>query len=138
MSMTAFPDRDTRLRDSRFASDASISFNRGSHLEEEIRPEVRFEGIVGYSPALREALQPVEMVAPNDSTVLLRGETGTGRELIARAIHHRSRRRNRTLVKPNCAAIHERPRFAQRHRETGNRAGRRLIMVRCRLHMSKV
>jgi formate hydrogenlyase transcriptional activator len=75
------------------------------YLEDEIRGELDFEGIVGQSMALRHVLQLVETVAPSDSTVLLLGETGTGKELIARAIHERSRRRNRTLVKLNCAAI---------------------------------
>ena len=75
------------------------------YLEEEIRSEMDFEQIVGNSPALKQVLQLVETVAPNDSTVLLLGETGTGKELIARAIHDRSRRRERTLVKLNCAAI---------------------------------
>src|SRR6266542_3768221 len=74
-------------------------------LEEQIRSEANFEGIVGQSVALREVLQLVETVAPTDSTVLLLGETGTGKELIARAIHDRSRRRRRALVKLNCAAI---------------------------------
>src|SRR5438105_10809334 len=64
-----------------------------------------FEQIVGNSPALRQVLQLVETVASSDSTVLLLGETGTGKELIARAIHDRSRRKDRTLVKVNCAAI---------------------------------
>ena len=64
-----------------------------------------FEGIVGRSSALRHVLQMVETVAPQDSTVLLLGETGTGKELVARAIHNRSRRRDRTFVKLNCAAI---------------------------------
>jgi len=75
------------------------------YLEEEIRSEMDFEHIVGSSAALKHVLQLVETVAPNDSTVLLLGETGTGKELIARAIHDRSRRRERTLVKLNCAAI---------------------------------
>src|SRR5258708_17630971 len=75
------------------------------YLEDEIRGEKDFEGIVGQSSALRHVLNMVETVAPNDSTVLLLGETGTGKELIARAIHDRSRRRDRTLVKLNCAAI---------------------------------
>ena len=75
------------------------------YLEEEIRSEMDFEQIVGKSPALKHVLQLVETVAPSDSTVLLFGETGTGKELIARAIHDRSRRRERTLVKLNCAAI---------------------------------
>ncbi len=75
------------------------------YLEEEIRGEPDFEGIVGQSSALRHVLKMVETVAPSDSTVLLLGETGTGKELIARAIHDRSRRQSRTLVRLNCAAI---------------------------------
>jgi formate hydrogenlyase transcriptional activator len=75
------------------------------YLEEEIRGEMDFEGIVGQSSGLRHVLNLVETVAPSDSTVLLLGETGTGKELIARAIHDRSRRKDRTLVKLNCAAI---------------------------------
>jgi formate hydrogenlyase transcriptional activator len=75
------------------------------YLEEEIRGEMDFEGIVGQSSALRHVLSLVETVAPSDSTVLLLGETGTGKELIARAIHDRSRRKDRTFVKLNCAAI---------------------------------
>src|SRR6202451_4201484 len=75
------------------------------YLEEEIRGDMDFEGIVGQSSALRHVLDLVETVAPSDSTVLLLGETGTGKELIARAIHERSRRKERTFVKLNCAAI---------------------------------
>jgi formate hydrogenlyase transcriptional activator len=75
------------------------------YLEEEIRSEMNYEQIVGNSPALRHVLTLVETVAPSDSTVLLLGETGTGKELIARAIHDGSRRKSRTFVKLNCAAI---------------------------------
>jgi formate hydrogenlyase transcriptional activator len=75
------------------------------YLEDEIRGEMDFEGIVGQSSGLRHVLNLVETVAPSDSTVLLLGETGTGKELIARAIHERSRRKDRTFVKLNCAAI---------------------------------
>src|ERR1700684_3914323 len=75
------------------------------YLEDEIRGELDFEGIVGQSSALRHVLNLVETVAPSDSTVLLLGETGTGKELIARAIHDRSHRKERTFVKLNCAAI---------------------------------
>jgi formate hydrogenlyase transcriptional activator len=75
------------------------------YLEEEIRSEMNFENIVGNSPALKHVLELVETVAPSDSTVLLLGETGTGKELIARAIHERSQRKGRTFVKLNCAAI---------------------------------
>jgi formate hydrogenlyase transcriptional activator len=75
------------------------------YLQEEIRSEMSFDNIVGNSQALKHVLELVETVAPNDSTVLLLGETGTGKELIARAIHDRSRRTERTFVKLNCAAI---------------------------------
>jgi formate hydrogenlyase transcriptional activator len=75
------------------------------YLEEEIRSEINFEQIHGNSPALKQVLELVEKVAPNDSTVLLLGETGTGKELIARALHDHSRRKDRTFVKLNCAAI---------------------------------
>ena len=75
------------------------------YLEDEIRSEMHFEQIIGNSSALKQVLQLVETVAPSDSTVLLLGETGTGKELIARAIHDRSRRKDRTFVKLNCAAI---------------------------------
>jgi formate hydrogenlyase transcriptional activator len=75
------------------------------YLEDEIRGEMDFEGIVGQSSALRNVLRLVDTVAPSDSTVLLLGETGTGKELIARAIHDRSRRKHHTFVKLNCAAI---------------------------------
>src|ERR1700740_785674 len=75
------------------------------YLEEEIRSEMNFENIIGNSPALKNVLDLVETVGTSDSTVLLLGETGTGKELIARAIHDRSRRKDRTFVKLNCAAI---------------------------------
>ena len=75
------------------------------YLEEELRSEMNFDQIVGDSAALKHVLELVETVAPSDSTVLLLGETGTGKELIARAIHDHSRRKDRTFVKLNCAAI---------------------------------
>ena len=75
------------------------------YLEEEIRTEYNFEEIIGSSSVLKRVLQNVETVATTDSTVLIYGETGTGKELIARAIHNLSDRRERTLVKVNCAAI---------------------------------
>ncbi|PWT95386.1 MAG: hypothetical protein C5B55_01390 [Blastocatellia bacterium] len=75
------------------------------YLEEEIRTEHNFSEIVGQSAALKKILQQVATVAPTDSAVLLCGETGTGKELIARAIHDLSSRKERTLVKLNCAAI---------------------------------
>jgi formate hydrogenlyase transcriptional activator len=79
--------------------------NNELNLEEESRAGTGFEGIVGQSLALQEVLDLVDMVASSDSTVLLLGETGTGKEVIARAIHDRSRRKERILVKLNCAAI---------------------------------
>lgn len=75
------------------------------YLEEEIRSEINFEEIVGESTALKRALGQVELAAPAATTVLLLGETGTGKELFARAIHNLSPRRDRTFVKINCAAI---------------------------------
>ena len=75
------------------------------YLEEEIRSEYTFEEIVGESPALKRVLSQVETVAATDSSVLVLGETGTGKEVIARAIHDLSLRRERTFVKVNCAAI---------------------------------
>jgi formate hydrogenlyase transcriptional activator len=80
-----------RLEDERF------------YLESEIRAE--FDDLVGTSPALRKVLDQVEIVAPTGATVLLHGETGTGKELIARAVHSLSPRRDRTFVRLNCAAI---------------------------------
>jgi formate hydrogenlyase transcriptional activator len=75
------------------------------YLEEEARTDQNFGEIVGESAALRRVLKQVEAVAPTDSTVLILGETGTGKELIARALHDLSPRRERTFVKINCAAI---------------------------------
>jgi len=75
------------------------------YLREELCAEHNFEEIVGNSPALLKALHAVEQVAPTDSTVLIYGETGTGKELVARAIHSRSSRNGRALVSVNCSAI---------------------------------
>jgi formate hydrogenlyase transcriptional activator len=74
-------------------------------LEDEIGSELNFEEIVGRSAALQRVLRQVEVVAPTDSGVLIQGETGTGKELIARAIHNLSARRDRPFIKVNCAAI---------------------------------
>jgi formate hydrogenlyase transcriptional activator len=82
-----------------------LTVSRNFSLTESVNDLPDFSGIVGQSKALRQVLQLVEMVAPSDSTVLLLGETGTGKELIARAIHERSWRRKQAFVTLNCAAI---------------------------------
>ncbi|MGB7946589.1 MAG: sigma 54-interacting transcriptional regulator [Candidatus Binatia bacterium] len=86
-------DRARRLRDEKL------------YLQDEIRTEYNFEEIIGESAALKTILEQLQTVAPTDSTILIYGETGTGKELIARAIHNLSTRQARTLVKVNCAAI---------------------------------
>ncbi len=88
MNLTDVPDPDNEV-----------------YFDEQIRPERGFPRIVGQSPALLEVLDLVDLVAPSDSTVLLLGETGTGKELIARAIHNRSHRKSGTFVELNCAAL---------------------------------
>jgi formate hydrogenlyase transcriptional activator len=75
------------------------------YLQEEIKSEHNFEEIIGQSAPLREVLRKIEQVAPTEATVLIRGETGTGKELLARAVHNRSKRNNRPLVKVNCGSI---------------------------------
>jgi formate hydrogenlyase transcriptional activator len=75
------------------------------YLQEEIKTEHNFEEIIGQSEKLRELLRKIEQVAPTETTVLICGETGTGKELLARAVHDRSRRKNRPLVKVNCGSI---------------------------------
>lgn len=76
-----------------------------SYLEGEIQKELGFEEIIGQGPALLEVLKNVRVVAPTDSTVLLLGETGTGKELVARSLHALSGRRDKTFIKLNCAAV---------------------------------
>lgn len=95
---------DGRLRFGKVAV-ASSSLNPECSPAQHVDPEAGFAGIVGRSQALQEMLQLVEMVAPTDSTVLLMGETGTGKELVARAIHTHSRRKANAFVKLNCSAI---------------------------------
>ncbi len=75
------------------------------YLEDEIRSELNFEEIIGNSAVLRKVLSQVEAVAPTNSTVLIQGETGSGKELIARAVHSLSQRHKHPFVKLNCAAI---------------------------------
>ena len=97
-SRTPWPSRRSTALKDKLAKEKA-------YLEEEVRTEHNFGEIVGESAALRRVLKEVETVAPTDSTVLIRGETGTGKELIARALHDLSPRRDRTFVKLNCAAI---------------------------------
>jgi formate hydrogenlyase transcriptional activator len=75
------------------------------YLQEEIKAEHNFEEIIGQSAPVRQLLRKVEQVAPTEATVLIQGETGTGKELLARAVHDRSRRKDRPLVKVNCGSI---------------------------------
>lgn len=105
MNSTNVSDSEIRVANLPFTNGVSSSVNREFCLDDEIPCEAGFTGIVGQSPALLEVLDLVDMVALSDSTVLLLGDTGTGKELIARAIHNRSRRKDRILVKLNCAAI---------------------------------
>ncbi len=113
---------------------------------EAVDTELEFSGIVGRSEALRQVLQLVEMVAPSDATVLLLGETGTGKELIARAIHEHSQRHKQSFVTLNCAAIpsslfeselfgHERGAFTDAHMQ---RAGRLELADRGTLFLDEV
>jgi formate hydrogenlyase transcriptional activator len=75
------------------------------YLQEEIKTEYNFDEIIGQSTPLRQLLRNIEQVAPTEATVLIQGETGTGKELVARAVHDRSRRKDRPLVKVNCGSI---------------------------------
>jgi formate hydrogenlyase transcriptional activator len=96
---------DNALAHGRLNASAARLEEERLYLESEIRSEYSFEDIVGKSAALRNVLDQVAIVAPTGSTVLLHGETGTGKELIARAVHNLSPRRERTFVRLNCAAI---------------------------------
>ena len=99
----AFQEIEAALREIQALKDKLAKEN--AYLKEEVRTEHNFGEFVGESAALRRVLKEVETVAPTGSTVLIRGETGTGKELIARALHELSPRRDRTFVKLNCAAI---------------------------------
>ena len=106
LNVLSFPD--IQREDPQFVSvyrTESTRVRLESCAKESIQSEANFAGIVGQSSALRQVLQLVEMVASSDATVLLLGETGTGKELIARAIHEGSPRQKETFVTLNCAAI---------------------------------
>jgi formate hydrogenlyase transcriptional activator len=105
MNLEGVLDYDLRNDHLCITRGAAISASNVLFPKKEIPVRPGFAEIVGKSRALSEVLDLVEMVAPSDSTVLLLGETGTGKELIARAIHDHSRRRSHTFVKVNCAAI---------------------------------
>ncbi len=100
MDIARLRERTDRLQD---AKDRLA--RQKSYLESEIQTELGFEEIIGHSEALRDVLKNVRVVAPTDSTVLLLGETGTGKELVARAVHGLSSRHDKTFVKLNCAAV---------------------------------
>jgi PAS domain S-box-containing protein len=102
MDIARFREMTDRLQDAR-----DKLAQEKSYLESEIQAELGFEEIIGQSPALREVLKKARVVAPTDSTVLLLGETGTGKELVARSVHALSSRRDKTFIKLNCAAVPE-------------------------------
>ncbi len=105
MTSVGISDYSLRAGQMCFLGNSASRGNEAVHAEEEIITRPGFAGIVGHSRALGEVLDLVELVAAADSTALLLGETGTGKELVARAIHERSRRRCKRFVKVNCAAI---------------------------------
>ena len=100
MDVARLRDQADRLQDAR-----DKLAQEKSYLEGEIQTELGFEKIIGQSPALREVLKKARIVAPTDSTVLLLGETGTGKELVARSVHALSSRHGKTFIKLNCAAV---------------------------------
>ena len=100
-AITYINSRDRELQ----STTGPLISTKMERLDEPLGDEMTFEGIVGWSPVLQNVLRLVDMVAAGTSTVLLLGETGTGKELVARAIHNRSPRRDRGFVKLNCAAI---------------------------------
>ena len=102
MDIARFREMTDRLQDAR-----DKLAQEKLYLESEIQTELGFKEIIGQSPALREVLKNVRVVAPTDSTVLLLGETGTGKELVARSVHALSSRRDKTFIKLNCAAVPE-------------------------------
>ena len=96
---------DNALAYGRLRASRDVLEEQRLYLESEISAEYNFEDIVGKSSTISKVFEQISIVAPTDSTVLLHGETGTGKEMIARAIHNLSSRRDRTFVRVNCAAI---------------------------------
>ena len=107
MNLIEVSNLENHSADFQFAGVApsAVSMNQRLYAEDDVNPIPGFAGVVGRSVALQRTLREVEVVAPTDSGVLIFGETGTGKELIARAIHNLSTRRCRPFVKVNCAAI---------------------------------
>jgi formate hydrogenlyase transcriptional activator len=107
MNLIDVSSLENHSADFQFAAVApgGVSMSRRHYEEDTVNPIPGFAGVVGRSAALQRTLREVEVVAPTDSGVLILGETGTGKELIARAIHNLSPRRNRPFIKLNCAAI---------------------------------
>jgi formate hydrogenlyase transcriptional activator len=101
--LTRWYSTGTDIEDRKRAEDRTR--NENVALREEIDRDLMFEEIVGSSDAIRKVLEQVAKVAPTDSTVLISGETGTGKELFARAIHKRSKRASRAFIRVNCGAI---------------------------------
>lgn len=99
--------RDEILIKVRNALEKQRLASRVEKLEKELIGQYTLENIIGYSPQMREVLQTIQVVAPSDSTVLITGETGTGKELVAKAIHNLSRRKSGSFVAVNCAALPE-------------------------------
>lgn len=102
-SLTLTVDRLMALDEVRRLTDQLLQENK--YLVEEVKTGANFDEIIGESPSLQRVFKSIEQVAPTDYTVLILGETGTGKELIARAVHNSSSRRSKALIKVNCAAL---------------------------------
>jgi len=98
---------EERLNKARTESEKNRYFQETQALRDEIKSEYPFEEMIGVSPAMQRIKKAIQQVAPTDTTVLIKGETGTGKELVARYIHELSSRKDRILVKVNCAALSE-------------------------------
>ncbi len=104
-SILQMEDRTCMIASVRDVTERNRLASENEYLNREIRRDLGFGSIIGDSPEMRAVLEQIEQVAPTDASVLVTGESGTGKELVARAIHEHSRRRERTLVRVNCASI---------------------------------